>query len=210
MVYVTNPEWEAFYQELDEKKRAKLLEELLVSVSDDGANALRKTLFENRYNDPKKPGKKVDRGIWEMVVMPSYLSGFIVSKARIQKFINISLENLGINDDVRNSEVLTSAVYWEIRNIAKRFYATCNSPKYGRKFFGMTESSWEEKQVRCGHDVWIMAEVVADKFDMKEEMQIFSDAVVDEFFLMSEQAEEIYRDIQVKMKVPRFPVILGN
>ncbi|MCQ2507620.1 MAG: hypothetical protein MJ097_02385 [Dorea sp.] len=209
MVYRECLEWRDYYLEIDEKKRGKLLEELLTSLPDDGANELRKKLYDSRYHDPKKPGKKVDRGIWEMVVMPSYLSGFIVSKERIKKYIDVSLTNLGINDEVRNDEVLSSAVYWEIRNIARRFYKTCESPQYGRKFFGITESSWEEKQVRCGHDVWIMAEVVAEKFDKKEDMKIFSDAVVDEFFLMSDQAEEIYRDIQRKMKVPRFQIILG-
>ncbi len=209
MSYIENEAWSEYYRELDEKKRKKILEELLSSGEDDGANALRKSLYEARYQDPKKPNKKVDRGIWEMVVMPSYMSGFITKKGRIRKFIEISLTNLGINEEIKSDDVLTSAVYWEIRNIARRFYSTCQSPKYGRKFFGITESSWEEKQVRCGRDVWMMAEVVADRFDMKEEMKIFSDAVIDEFYLVSDQAEEIYQDIRMKMKVPRLPIIIG-
>lgn len=208
MLYLENADWSPYYKEVDEKKRKVILERLLEEVADDGANDLRKQLYDARYVDPKKPGKRVDRGIWEMVVMPSYMSGFIASKSRIRKFIRTSLINLGINEEIRESELFTSTVYWEIRNIARRFYSTCNSPKYGRKFFGITESSWEEKQVRCGRDVWIMAEVVAEQFDMKEEMQIFSDAVIDEFYLVSEEAEEIYADIREKMKVPRFPIII--
>lgn len=74
----------------------------------------------------------------------------------------------------------------------------------------MTESTWEEKQVRCGRDVWLMAEVVPEKFGMRREMKIFSDAVVDEFALVSDKAEEIYQDIRTKMKVPRLPFILGD
>lgn len=210
MAYLENEEWRSFYQETDEKKRGAILEELLAKVPDDGANALRKKLYDNRYHDPKKPGKRVDRGIWEMVVMPAYMGGFLTTKKRTRAYIATSLQNLGITEETRSEAVLTSAVYWEIRNIAKRFYKSCESPRYGRKFFGITESSWEEKQVRCGRDVWIMAEVVADKFDMKREMKVFSDAVIDEFYRVSEQSEEIYKDIRVKMKVPRFPLILGD
>lgn len=210
MRYVENEAWRAYYQEIDEKKREAILEELLASVPDDGANALRKQLFVNRYNDPKKPGKRVDRGVWEMVVIPSFLSGFITTKGRTRQFIETSLTNLGINQEIKMDDVLISAVYWEIRNIARRFYASCQSPRYARKFFGMTESTWEEKQVRCGRDVWLMAEVVPEKFGMRREMKIFSDAVVDEFALVSDQAEEIYQDIRTKMKVPRLPFILGD
>lgn len=206
--YLVNKDWAPFYQETDETKRGAILEELLAGIPDDGANALRKQLYENRYHDPKRPGKRVDRGVWEMVVMPSYLSGFLANKERIRRFIRISLTNLGITDEIRKDPVLLSAIYWEIRNIARRFYQSCESPRYARKYFGITESSWEEKQVRCGRDVWIMAEVVADKFDMKKEMKVFSDAVVDEFFTVSDQAEEIYQDIRRKMKVPRFPICM--
>ncbi len=210
MNYIENETWSAYYKETDEKKRKVILDELLASEPDDGANELRKKLYEFRYVDQKKPGKRVDKGLWEMVVMPSYLSGFFTTKSKIQKFIRISLKNLGINEEIKKDEVLASAVYWEIRNIARRFYETCQSPSYGRKFFGITESSWDEKQVRCGRDVWIMTDVIADKFDMREEMKIFIDAVCDQFYEVSDKSEQILQDIRVNIKVPRFPIIIDK
>ncbi|MDO4976088.1 MAG: hypothetical protein Q4E53_02385 [Eubacteriales bacterium] len=208
MKYLDHPIWEEYYKELDPEKRWKLYEEIIYTEADDGANALRKELFQWRYTDPKKPGKRVDKGIWEMVVMPAHMSGFIAFRSRIQQHIDDSLKSLRMTKEIKNDDVLLSAVYWEMRNIARRFYDTCKSSQYGRKLFGMKESTWPEKQIRCAHDVWTMAEIVPEKFDRKNEMQIFSDAVIDEFYILSEQSQEIYEDVRVKLKRKRFPIVI--
>ena len=208
MDYLENESWRPYYQELDEEKRWKLYEEIVNSTEDDGANALRKKLYEKRYTNPKKPGKKTDNGIWEMVVMPAQFHGVVAMKKNTQKQIRESLEKLGITEENMSTDVKKSAVYWEIRNIARRFYSTMESPRYGRKLFGMMESSWDEKQVRAAGDVWTMAELVPEKFDMKEEMELFTRAVIDEFYCVSDDAKRIYEAVREKSRIPRFPIIL--
>lgn len=208
MNYLENIIWRPFYEELDPEKRWAIYREITETQGDDGANALRKELLNWRYTDPKKPGKRVDKGIWEMVVMPAHMSGFIAFKKRIQQHIDDSLKNLRMTQDNLNNEVLASAVYWEMRNIARRFYDTCKSSQYGRKLFGMKESTWPEKQLRCAHDVWTMAEIVPERFDRKEALQTFSAAVIDEFYILSEQSQEIYEDVRVKLRIKHFPIVL--
>lgn len=208
MQYLVNTIWNDYYEEMDPEKRWEIYQDTEKNYPDDGANALRKKLYKWRYTNPKKPGKRVDNGIWEMIVMPAHLSGFIAFRSKIRKHISDSLQTLQINEETLHNEVLLSAVYWEIRNIAKLFYETCKSPKYARKLFGIQESSWEEKQVRISHDVWIMAEQVPERFGMIEEMKTFTDAVVDEFYCLSTTSEQIYKDVRVKMKRKRFPIIL--
>lgn len=209
MEFLENQIWRAFYQELEEEQRRELYQQITAEHEDDGANALRRQLMDNRYRDPKKPDKKVDKGVWEMVVMPAYMHGVVAFKASVRKQIEASLAHLGINAETGNDPVLASAVYWEIRNIARRFYATCQSPQYGRKWFGMQESSWDEKQMRAAKDVCTMAELVPETFGMKAEMEIFSRAVVDEFYEVSKDARKIYEYQAAKTNKRIIPFIIG-
>lgn len=208
MKYLENASWQEYYQEIDEEKRWQIYERLVKEIQDDGANALRKELYQWRYINPKKPGKRVDKGIWEMIVMPAQLRGVIVFSGSTKKQIAQSLKNLRITEENSRDEVLRAAVYWEIRNIARRFYDSCNSPKYGRKFFGLQQSDWDEKLRRMSKDLWNMAENVPNKFHMEKEMEIFSDAVLDEFFAISQDARDAYGEIKAKYTGKRFPIVL--
>lgn len=208
MSYLGNETWQEFYKELDPVKRQNLYKKISRASGDDGANKIRKELLDWRYTDPKKPDKNVDKGIWEMVLMPAHVRGFLAFSGNCKKQIFESLGKLQINEETMADEVLKSAVYWEVRNIARRFYDTCNSPKYGRKFFGMTESSWDEKLDRMSRDLWTMAEFVPQKFKLENEMKVFSDAVLDEFFEVSPQAKTIYFERKYKLVGKKLPIVL--
>ena len=78
MDYLENEAWRPYYQELDEEKRWKLYEETVNSTEDDGANALRKKLYEKRYTNPKKPGKKTDNG--KLIYQNTFIKLFLIAK----------------------------------------------------------------------------------------------------------------------------------
>lgn len=210
MEYMENSIWEAFYKELDPEKRRQLYEEACAAGEDDGANALRLELMETRYHDPKKPGKRVDRGVWSMVLMPAFVHGVFLRREATKQQIRDNLAIVGINEKNMADPVLQSAVYWEIRNIARRFYATCESPQYGRKLFGLKDATWEEKQLRCANDVWIMGVQVARTFEMEDEIRVFCDAVIDQFKDVSLQAGEIFAFVDEKLSSKKryLPIIL--
>lgn len=208
MEYIKNPKWEEYYSELNRDERSSILNKLTGEGPDDGADSLRKELFSWRYTDPKKPGKPVDNGVWEMIIMPAYLRGFISFRGRVRRDIQKSLINLRITSENLSNPVLASAVYWELRNIAKRFYDACDSPKYARKFFGLTESSWEEKLLNMARDVWKMSEGVPERFGLVSEMELFSDAMKDEFFSISREAKQSYREIKEKNYGRKLPIVI--
>lgn len=208
MEYIKTPEWEEYYSELNRDERESILERLIGEGPDDGANSLRRELFDWRYKDPKKPGKNVDKGVWEMIIMPAYIHGLVSRGNKTRKEIRNSLNNMRIVDANLNDPVKESAIYWELRNVAKRFFAACDSPKYARKLFGIMESSWEEKLTNMARDVWKMSDEVPRRFGLTEEMKIFSDAMKDEFFSISKEAKIIYREIKDKNFDKKLPIVI--
>ena len=198
MEYLENKDWKEYYEETDPQERKRIYEELIQKVPDDGANELRKRLFELRHVNPKKPEKKVDNGVWQMVVMPMNLRFQYRFSKQTKEEIRKSLTAMG-NDEARD-EVSISAVYWEMRNVARRYYESCNGPRYARKYFGIMQSSQEEKLQRTATDVYAMVEGVPKHFEMEEEMQIFSDALRDEFVSISRDASQIYSSVVIDQR----------
>lgn len=204
MNYLQDDIWKEYYEEIDPQKRSELFRKLSEKDGDDEKNTLRKKLFDLRHTNPKKPEKRVDLGVWQMVVMPSHLKGIFTFRGATIKQIKESMTVMGVGERRPGGEMVDSLIYWEIRNTAKRYLATCTGPKYARKLFGVMASSDEEKLVKTARDIWMMTAGVPKKFCMEEEMKIFCDAVKDEFFDLSEQAKIEYKEFEKKKKKKRW------
>ncbi len=109
-----------------------------------------------------------------------------------KKQLNETLKCFGMNDGSVGTEPQRSAVYWEIRNVAKRYLSTCSDPGYAKKLFGLVDSSESEKQTRTVSDVFLMARDIPRRYKFEEELKIFTDALEDELKLWSEEAWEDY------------------
>ena len=48
-------------------------------------------------------------------------------------------------------------VYWELRNVLRRYLSTCSSPRYGSSFFGLRKATPEGQRRRAGEDLWRMS-----------------------------------------------------
>ena len=186
-----------YYLETDPDKRKEIFDRLS-DLGDDGANALRRTLFDNRHTDPKHPGRPVDRGLWEIMLMPINDKALYRILPWTAKSIMKSMSVLGIDESITDDDMSISAVYWEIRNAARRYYENCKGSRYARKWFGIASASEDEQLERTASDVYIMAEVIPEKYKLVEEMRIFSDAVRDEFTERSPRARQVY-DMQRKL-----------
>ncbi len=200
MNYLQEDIWKSYYEEIDPEKRCEIFRQLSGEAEDDSRNVLRKKLFKLRHTDPKRPDRKVDLGVWQMVVLPAHLKGIFSMRQATINHIRESMTIMGMDERVPGDEVADSIIYWEIRNTAKRYLSTCDGPKYARKLFGVMASSDEEKLAKTAKDIWMMTAGVPQKFAMEEEMQIFCDAVKDEFFSISEQAKMEYEDYDAKEK----------
>ena len=73
--------WKEFYKELDPDRRRELYKTAVQESEDDGANALRRELMEQRYTDPRDSSHKVDNFLWNMVILPGYMRPMYFIKA---------------------------------------------------------------------------------------------------------------------------------
>lgn len=192
MEYIENELWAPYYEELDPDKRMELFNELKTKA-DDGLCDFRMKLYTIRYTNPKKPGKRVDNGVWHMVVMPSHVKNIINFRQQTIDQIKESMDGIGVNL-IENGDIgQVSAVYWEMRNAAKRYFSTCHGPNYGRRFFGIKAATEFEQLDKTAKDVWTMCIKVPEKYNLVEETRIFSEAVRDEFTHDSQQAFDLYK-----------------
>lgn len=182
MEYIVNENWNEYYEEMDPDKRKEIYDRVVAECEDDGANALRGKLFEERHKPPKNAIRQVDNGIWHMIMMPANNKIQYKIAPWTKNEIIKTLGALGVNDIDKNDAVSVSAVYWELRNIAKRYFSTCDGPKYARKLFGILQSNEDEKLRKTADDVWSMVVGVPRHYNLEKEMEIFTDAVKDEFF----------------------------
>ena len=175
---------ESYYDEIDPDARIKILEEYLADAgASDPAAAYRKALYEYRYIDTANPDRKVDRF---MLAFLDYLYLFKSSRvlpARHVKETLKTLHKLELEERVHTDPLFAQALSLEIRNAVKRYFETCKSDSYHRKFFGVTASNADEKEKQRCFDAWRMSYGLAERLGIEEEMALFCQAVSDEYRL---------------------------
>ena len=148
---------ESYYEEIDPDKRKKTLDEYLAAAGDsDPAAAYRKALYEYRFVDPADPQKKLDR---------------------------FMLAFLDLDERVHTDPLFAEAFSLEVRNAARRYFDTCKTDGYHRKFFGIAASKPEEKEKQRCIDVWRMSYGLAERLDLEEEMDLFCRALSEAYRL---------------------------
>lgn len=192
-MYLENENWKAYYDEMDPEQRKALFETLTAENEDDGANAFRQELYAKRYQDPKDPKHLVDNFLWNILILPGFLRPTYFIKPLAVREVKGVIRELLLEGAENFDDAKQSAAYWEFRNAARRYIATCNGPKYAKKAFGIMESSVEEKLTKTAKDFYKMTVTVPQKFGLEQEMRIFTDALKDEFLSTSLEAARAYR-----------------
>lgn len=199
--------WNVFYMELEPEKRQEMLEELVKSQPDDGANEYRKILLKRRYNDPKNPTAKVDSYLWQCVNLPFLYKNAKFFTKKNKKELHAIWKETGFDLAEKYGEAGEKALYWEIRNTMKRYFKTCTDKSYGRKIFGLVSANDEERSIRICKDAFSMSYGLAGKLEEEETMAIFNQAVKDEYSLLDDNAvgrfAEYERELALKMKADK-------
>lgn len=191
-MYELTPGWEEYYEEQSPVRRMELLEHLRDTLEDDGANEFRRVLFEKRHRDPKQKDRLVDRYLWQLVFLPG------LYKKRNYFFANVKKELQGVQEELMLAgfrplkEAEEAALYWDIRNAADRYFATCSGARYGRKMFGMKLAEGDEKRQKACEDAWIVSTGLLIHAQMEKELQILGDAVRDSYFNYDVSGREMY------------------
>ena len=188
--------WKEFYRELDPDRRRELYKTAVQESEDDGANALRKELMELRYTDPRDSSRKVDKFLWNMVILPGCMRPMYFIKAIGEREIKGIIRDLGLEDAQGWDEPKRAAAYWEYRNTAARYLTTCEGPSYAKKLFGTMHSTVEEKLAKTAKDFYSMAVLVPAKYGAEKEMELFIRALKDAFLAYSPDAPGLWRAME--------------
>lgn len=179
-MYEINEVWKEFYEELDPEIRTELYKEITGSVEDDGANNFRRSLLQKRYENPKDPEHRYpfDLFLQQCVVLPVAYKRRKVLFTNVKKQAIISSVALCLDQELNDIE--KASLYWELRNAAKRYFATCSSDSYARSMFGMKVATSEEKRKRMLEEAWRMSKGISEVSGLQKEYELFVQAVQDE------------------------------
>ena len=175
---------ESYYEEIDPTRRKKILDEYLAAAGDsDPAAAYRKALYEYRYVDPADPQKKLDRVMLAFLDFLYLYRSSRVLPGRYVKEVQATIKALELDEKVHADPLFAEAFGMEIRNAARRYFETCKTDGYHRKFFGITASKPEEKEKQRCIDVWRMSYGLAERLGLEEEMDLFCRALSEAYRL---------------------------
>lgn len=164
--------------------------ELLRAAADDGANRLREELFTKRYVTRK--GVVNDTYLIHCLMLKNLYaqrkSLFLGFKKEVAKELATFLPH----DAAQLSEAEQSALYWELRNTARRYLDASRSDQYGKKLMGLVSASADEKLERVVKDLWSMSRGIALSSGNEKRMRPFCDALYDELAAFDVRCDALY------------------
>ena len=192
-------DWAAFYRELDPGKRKELLAACSGDASEDGTERFRKQLFQARHTDPKRPEHEVDLMLFMCVNFIQLYKSARLFRKGARRDVLASFSQLQCDQAAAFGDAGQEALYLEFRNAAARYFKTCESPGYNRRFFGLAASGEENRRERMCRDAWQMSEGLARRVGLNEEMTQWNRAVSDALAATGEDAEASFRALREKM-----------
>ena len=145
-------DWAAFYRELDPGKRKELLAACSGDAPEDGTERFRKQLFQARHTDPKRPEHEVDLMLFMCVNFIQLYKSARLFRKGARRDVLASFSQLQCDQAAAFGDAGQEALYLEFRNAAARYFKTCESPGYNRRFFGLAASGEENRRERMCRD----------------------------------------------------------
>ena len=194
-MYEISPAWNEYYRELEPERREQILNRLLQEEPDDGSNSFRKRLFALRYLSGDDPKPSMDRYLWQCVNFAQLYDTSRVFRRNGRKEAQRFLSENGYLEAVSAGPEGEKALYWEIRNAAKRFFKTCSGTEYRRTLFGLLgPGSSDQKRQMC-IDTWKMTEGIAHRLGIAKDLSVWTKAVMDEYHTTDPLAEDRMRKL---------------
>ena len=178
-MYKVSRGWSEWYREPDPERRRDMLEVLQREEPDDGANEYRSYLFERRHGPAGTEQKDVF--LWHCVNFSQIYESAVILKGLSRKEVREALRQIGYDKAAGYGEAGEGALYWEIRNAARRYFKTCQNPEYRKVLFGLMNSSSKDKKNQMCKDAWQMSAGLGDRLGMSQELEIWIRAVTDEY-----------------------------
>lgn len=195
--------WDTYYAETDPEHRRQLLADGCAMEPDDGLNDLRCSLWNLRYQDPENKGHRVDQLLWQCVnLLCVYkMSGPRPLRERGAKEVRGALHTMGFEQAAACGEAGSAELYREFRNAAHRYFFVSSGDKsYRKKYFGIVPMSDSECAEKLARDAWRLAEGLKERFHLQRELDLFSQAVKDEFFVSIANAQVLWNQYTERQK----------
>ncbi len=180
-MYKISPGWTAYYKEIQPERRFQLLETLLAEEADDGSNDFRKHLYFLRHPDGNAEKVSTDLYLWQCVNFGQIYDTSSVFKKSGRREIEKFLDDAGYSEAVKAGPDGERALYWEIRNAARRFFKTCTGSDYRRTLFGLLGPGQKDQKEHMTLDTWKMTEGVGKRLGLEEKLALWTQAVMDEY-----------------------------
>jgi hypothetical protein len=148
-------------------------------------------------------GKKepsVDRWLWACVNFIQVYSSSRFFRRGGKKEVSQFLKESGYLEAASYGEAGEAALYWEIRNTAKRYFKTCMGSEYRRSLFGLLSPNGADQKKQMCKDVWRMTLGLEKRFDLSDELKLWTKAVHDEYVLTDPRASEQLQEMSRSME----------
>lgn len=171
-MYELQEHLQAYYDELDPKKRLEILDSL-----HEDTNYLH-AIYQNRYSDHENKGRKnVDWWLWRCICLHQLYGRGKIFRGFRDREINAIITELCMDD---NEQSHMAMLYYEYRNVCRRYLSTCKSGNYASSFMGFKRASDEQKVLRACSDIWQMSKGVALSVGVEDKMHLWIEAFHDE------------------------------
>ncbi|MBQ3694155.1 MAG: hypothetical protein II884_05225 [Synergistaceae bacterium] len=182
----------AYYDEIDPKKRLEILDSL---HEDENTNYLH-ALYINRYSDHENKGRKnVDWWLWRCICLHQlYNRGRLFRRFRDRE-VNAIITELCMNDESHSA-----MLYYEYRNVCRRYLSTCKSSDYASSFMGFRKAGDDEKVIRACEDIWQMSKGVAISAGVEDKMHLWIEAFHDELMNYDSICHDEYERLDSRRK----------
>ena len=184
--------WADYFAELDPQRRLELFNE--IGTTDDPESVFLRKLYQERYQDPRRPGASADTWLWKFVYLPGMYQKRSLSARGFRLELERTLAELHLSGEV--SETQARLLYREYRNVARRFLGTCLGKRYGSRLFGLKEASLQEKKELACRDIWRMSRGIALAAGREREMEPFCQALREELAAFDPQYERVYERLE--------------
>ena len=183
----------AYYEALDPGERLAILEEMEAAGEADPLLPFRRTLWQERCTDPKRPEHRVDLYLWKCAYLPGLYKRRRFLRRPLKREIEKTLEELHLADPETLSDGEREALYLEFRNAARRYLGTCRGDRYGRTMLGLKKADDARKLEKACEDIWTMSRGLALAANEEERMRLWCDALHDEWLDFTPNAEALYK-----------------
>ena len=161
-----HPLLQEYYEETDPDKRRKCLEkyESDPAAASDPACQYRRDLYEARFTDPKKPGRIVDRFLWNLMSFSVIQKTPGLFPKHHKKEVLSAMRNMQLDERPLNEPVCEDALYRELRNAVRRFFSTCSDSSYAGGFFGLIPAKPENRLLGLEQEMALLCRAANDEY----------------------------------------------